>query len=170
MVHVFDVSSTDGKPLPTFHGTQGDATSLIPSLERVISGEEIQVIYDWLPFGTNGWTDGDTITVRQELNSAEKFRCLVHELAHCLLEHVGQRRGTSVRVRETEAEAVAYVVCHAFGIDSRDRSRDYIHLWDGSTETLVQSLTVIQQVAGGIIAKLQSETFHGFPAELSGTR
>jgi hypothetical protein len=35
---------------------------------------------------------------------------------------------------------------------------------------LVQSLTVIQQVAGGIIAKLQSETFHGFPAELSGTR
>ena len=158
MVHVFDVSSTDGALLPSFARTKGDATPLIPALERVISGTEIRVVYDSLPYGTNGWTDGDTITIRQELESAEKFRCLVHELAHCLLQHIGHRRGTSARVRETEAEAVAYVVCHAFGIDSRDRSRDYIHLWDGNTDTLVQSLAVIQRVAGRIIAEVDGET------------
>jgi hypothetical protein len=157
VVQVFDVSQTEGKPLPVFNRTQGNATSLIPAMERVIAGAEIRVNYEPLPFGTNGWTDGRTITVRQDLESAEKFRCLVHELAHCLLEHVSRRRGTPIRVRETEAEAVAFIVCQAFGINARERSRDYIHLWDGSAETLMQSLSAVQRVAGQIIARLEDD-------------
>jgi hypothetical protein len=169
LVRVFDVSSTEGRPLAAFHSTLGDATYLVPSLERVISDADIRVVYESLPFGTNGWTDGETISVRQELGSAEKFRCLAHELAHCLLGHVGSRRKASKLVRETEAEAVAFVVCHAVGIDSRDRSRDYIHLWDGSTDTLMQSLTVIQRVAGRIIAELRNQSGIGSNAELTTT-
>jgi hypothetical protein len=169
IVHVFDVSQTEGKPLPEFGRTQGDATRLIPAMERVITEANIRLAYESLPFGTNGWTDGSTVAVRQDLESADKFRCLVHELAHCLLDHVSRRRGTPKRVRETEAEAVACVVCHAFGINARKRSRDYIHLWDGSAETLMQSLSAVQHVAGSIISKLDTELSGADATEHVGT-
>ncbi len=61
VVQVFDVSQTEGKPLPVFNRTQGDATSLLPAMERVIGDANICVNYEPLPFGTNGWTDGDTL-------------------------------------------------------------------------------------------------------------
>jgi len=157
LVSVFDVEQTEGASLPQLNRTVGDATSLVPALERVITEGGLRLTYDSMPFGMNGWTDGSTVAIRQDLGSAEKFRCLVHEWAHCLLEHVSRRRDTSQRVRETEAEAVACVVCHAFEINARGRSRDYIHLWDGSSDTLMQSLSAVQRVAGSIITQLDSD-------------
>lgn len=154
-VPVFDVIQTEGKPLPALNRTLGDATSLLPAMERVIAEAEIELNYEVLRFGTNGWTDGRIITVRDDLQSADKFRCLVHELAHCLLGHVRRRGMTPAHVRETEAEAVAFVVCQAFGVNSRDRSSDYIQLWDGSAETLMKSLSAVQRTAGHIIARLE---------------
>ncbi len=157
MVRVFDVSQTDGKPVPEFSRTTGDATKLVPAIERVITSADIRLAYEPLRWGANGCTDGSTITVRPDLTSAEQFRVLVHELAHNQLEHLSRRKDTTKQVRETEAEAVAYVVARAFGIDARERSRDYIHLWDGDRETLVQSMSAVQRTAGGIIRKLDTE-------------
>ncbi|MFO0915951.1 MAG: ArdC-like ssDNA-binding domain-containing protein [Pirellulales bacterium] len=154
-VPVFDLQQTEGKPLPALNRTLGDATSLIPAMERVIAEADIELNYELLRLGTNGWTDGRTITVRNDLTSGDKFRCLVHELAHCLLGHLRRRGDFAAHVRETEAEAVAFVVCQAFGIDSRERSSDYIQLWDGSVETLMGSLKAVQQTAGHIIARVK---------------
>lgn len=157
VVRVFDVSQTDGSPLPEFSRTIGDAAHLIPAMERIIASEKLDLAYETLQWGANGWTDGNTITVRSDLASGEKFRVLVHELAHNQLQHFSLRQDTSKQVRETEAEAVACVVAHAFGIDALGRSSDYIHLWDGSCQTLLQSLNAIQSTAGNIIANLDEE-------------
>lgn len=58
-------------------------------------------------------------------------------------------------MRETEAEAVAYVVCQAIGLETGSAASDYIQLYDGTAETLAASLDCIQHAAADIIAALQ---------------
>ena len=57
-------------------------------------------------------------------------------------------------VRETEAEAVAYVVCRSFGLDCSTRSSDYIQMYDGNEGTLIASLERIQKTAARMIESL----------------
>ena len=57
-------------------------------------------------------------------------------------------------VRETEAEAVAYVVCRSFGLDCSTRSSDYIQMYDGNEGTLIASLERIQKTATRMIESL----------------
>jgi hypothetical protein len=63
-----------------------------------------------------------------------------HELAHELLHQGADQPPSSKAVLETEAEAVAWVVCRACGLDCSTRAADYIQLWDGDEQTLLQSL------------------------------
>jgi len=85
--------------------------------------------------------------------SHNEFSVIVHELAHELL-HRGDQRPASKTVRETEAEAVAFVVCQAIGLETGSAGSDYIQFYDGKPETLASSLDRIQQVAAGIIPRL----------------
>jgi hypothetical protein len=89
------------------------------------------------------------------LDGAEKFSVLVHELAHELLHHGAEKRLRSTKtVRETEAEATAFVVGQALGLESGTASSDYIQLYDGSEDTLLASLERIQRAANSIIEAL----------------
>jgi len=92
-------------------------------------------------------------------NATEEFVTLVHELAHCSLLHLADRRTVTTRtVRETEAEAVAFVVAKAIGLDTGTASSDYIQLYHGNASLLAESLEVIQQTSGVILAALQPPT------------
>lgn len=72
-----------------------------------------------------------------------------HELMHSEQDRrLGQ---LSTRQMEVEAEAVAFVVCTAHGIDCRDQSCDYIHLCNGDAKLLLQSMNRIQQTAAKIL-------------------
>ncbi len=55
------------------------------------------------------------------------------------------------KIRETEAEAVAFVVCQGIGLDTNSASSDYIQLYNGDKETLVKSLERIQRTAAEIL-------------------
>jgi hypothetical protein len=79
-----------------------------------------------------------------------EFTTLVHEYAHELLHHSGDRPA-SRDTRELEAEAVAFVVGAAVGLDTTDSSRDYIHLYRGDREALAESLTRVQRTASAIL-------------------
>ena len=86
-------------------------------------------------------------------SAAEEFNSLAHEVAHSLL-HFTERRGeTTKRVRETEAEAVAFVICEAIGLKAQN-SADYIQLYSGDKETLVSSLECIQRTSAEILAAI----------------
>ncbi|MEO8255712.1 MAG: ImmA/IrrE family metallo-endopeptidase [Acidobacteriota bacterium] len=96
------------------------------------------------------------ILLRDDLPPAVEFSVLVHELAHELL-HRGERRSdTSKIVRETEAEAVAFVVCHAIGLDTNTAASDYIRLYSGDKATLHASLGAVQHAATEILTALQT--------------
>lgn len=87
---------------------------------------------------------------------AEEFSTLSHELAHELM-HRGERRiETNRQIRELEAEAVAYVVTQACGLNNGTASWDYIRLYGGDEKLLSQSLALIQCTAAELINKLLS--------------
>src|SRR5438552_18272000 len=66
--------------------------------------------------------------------------------------HRGDRRTlTTKRVRETEAEAVAFVVCKAIGLQNGTASVDYSQLWHGDANLLRESLEAVQQTAAVIL-------------------
>ena len=61
---------------------------------------------------------------------------------------------TTKTVRETEAEAIAYIVSRAVGLNTGSASADYISLYHGNAEMLTESLSVIQQASSTILAAL----------------
>ncbi|HEY1577615.1 MAG TPA: DUF1738 domain-containing protein, partial [Terracidiphilus sp.] len=60
-------------------------------------------------------------------------------------------------VRETEAEAVAFVVCHALGLETGTGSADYIQLYHGDVNLLKESLEIVQRTASVILGALSPE-------------
>lgn len=164
-VHVFDVSQTDGDPLPEPAAIQGDPANKLAALEQLIVADGIRLVEEEL-VGAIGVSRKGEIALSPGLAPAERFAVLAHELAHERLHDKEARRNLSKAAKETEAEAVAFVVCTAFGLDTKTRSSDYIQLSDGNAEQLTKSLTRIQQTASEMIKQITSEANH-VPAETS---
>ena len=79
----------------------------------------------------------------------------MHELAHSDMHFEERRVDTNKRIRETEAEAVAYVVCTAIGLEPGTGSRDYIGLYGGDSKLLLESLEYVQATASRILDALE---------------
>jgi hypothetical protein len=156
VVHVFDVTQTEGQELPEFASLGGDPGDRIDKLEAIIRGKGISIEYvDSLPFDANGMSEGGKITINSNRPKSQVFSTMVHELAHELL-HWGDRRESTTKViRETEAESVAYVVCRAVGLECSTKASDYIQLWSGDEKVLMQSLELIRNVASKILTELE---------------
>lgn len=77
-------------------------------------------------------------------------------MGHELLHRSERRTATTKIVRETEAEAVAFVVGKAIGLVNDEASASYIQLYHGNASLLAESLEVIQQTASRILAALES--------------
>src|SRR5258705_11698970 len=86
-------------------------------------------------------------------SAAEEYATLAHETAHSLLHMQDRRAETTKRVLETEAEAVAFVVCEAIGLKAQN-SADYIQLYSGDKETLAESLEHVQRASSEILAAI----------------
>lgn len=158
VVYVFDVSQTEGKELPQFATVQGDPAEKRDRLKALIQSEGIGLSYSDRLGGAFGVSHKGRIEVLSGLTPAHEFSVLVHELAHELLHRDLKRRAeTDKTVRETEAEAIAYVVCQAIGLDTGSQHADYIKLYRGSVETLTASLTAIQETATRILSAVQDE-------------
>jgi hypothetical protein len=100
--------------------------------------------------GALGTSSGGRIRLLQGLSPATAFTTLVHEYAHELL-HRADDRPAARDTRELEAEAVAFIVGGAVGLNTTDASRDYIHLYHGDREALASSLDRIQRAASAIL-------------------
>ena len=98
---------------------------------------------------------GGRIALLPGQSKAETFSTLVHEAGHELLHKAERRTATTKTVRETEAEAVAFVVGKAVGLVNGSASADYIQLYKGSASLLAESLEVIQHTASVILAALE---------------
>jgi antirestriction protein ArdC len=148
---VFDLSQTEGKELPSIGRVQGDARHYGERLSRFALSLGIRLEYSRAIAPAHGISEGRKITVLPDLSSAEHAAVLTHELAHEFLHHQPRRAATSKTVRETEAEAVAYVVCQAIGLETGTAAADYIQLYRGDARVLLESLNYIRLAAGRIL-------------------
>ena len=154
IVHVFDVEQTEGEPLPEFSTVDGEPGDWLSKLEAVVRDAGIELEYAENLGGAKGRSEGGKILVLAHLPASEKFCVLAHEHGHELLHKGDRRKETSKKVRETEAEAVGFVVARAVGLDARSHASDYIQLYQGDTETLEESMHFIQQASAQIIEAL----------------
>ena len=158
IVHVFDISQTEGDDLPQLAGIAGDPGELLSSLEELIRSNGITLQDETLPPGVKGVSRKGEIAIAEGLPAAERFAVLAHELAHEWMHDEEHRKTLQKTVRETEAEAVAYVVCRSFGLDCSTRSSDYIQLYAGNEATLIASLERIQKTATRMIESLSASS------------
>jgi antirestriction protein ArdC len=154
LAYVFDVSQTDGQDLPQIGIVEGEPREYRERLGSFAHAQGISVEYSSEIAPARGTSSGGRITLLPGQSLAEEFSTLAHELAHELL-HWGDRRGsTSPRIRETEAEATAFVVCHAIGLETGSAACDYIQLWNGDAQVLTESLGQVRKAASQLLTAL----------------
>jgi hypothetical protein len=147
-VPVFDVSQTEGEPLPELEtAATGDANDLVPALRDAADelGVTVRIV------DADEWDHGDAkgvckyrslhdfqpvVEARARSNQADLAVTLIHEYAHALL-HFDIDDEPERAKREVEAEAVAYIVGRYFGLDTSG-SAFYLAAWQGDNSEVIQ--------------------------------
>jgi len=146
---VFDISQTDGEPLPDIGlpvllEGEGD-TALRMACEEMIADQGFTM--EWAPLhGPNGTTNHGTnvVKIEESLSPAQATKTTIHELAHVLL-HKGHAFDCRGRI-EVEAESVAYVVCAAAGLDTSQYSVRYVAGWSEETDDPAKAMLATAEV------------------------
>jgi antirestriction protein ArdC len=155
-VYVWDEAQTEGVPLPTLGETTGEVGAYLDRLREFVSSRGIALEYSEDIAPALGVSYGGRIALLSGQTKAEEFIALVHEASHEFLHKAERRTATTKTVRETEAEAVAFVVAKAIGLNA-STSAAYIQLYHGNAELLMESLEMVQQTASVILSAIQTE-------------
>jgi hypothetical protein len=153
-VYVFDQSDTDGTPIAELSKREGDPREYAETLKQFVIARGVQLEYSDSIRPAQGRCSADKITLLPGLPPAEEFSTLAHEVGHHLLHQTPRRAETTKRVRETEAEAVAFVVCSAVGLKTTRAASEYIFLYNGDKALLAESLDHIQQASTQIMGSI----------------
>ena len=164
VVHVFDVSQTEGRELPDIAVDEltGDVGQYHEFLDALVSVSPVPVGFESISGGAHGYYSPieKRIAVKDDLSEIQTLKTLIHEIAHAMLHDVDPsaiKEGISNLpdryTREVQAESVAYVVCQHYGLDSSEYSFGYIAGWSKGKELteLKCSLETIRNAAAEII-------------------
>jgi N-terminal domain of anti-restriction factor ArdC len=157
-VYVFDIGQTEGADLPEFDRTiTGDVGAKRDRLIAFLFALDIKLEFNERIAPALGVSYGGKIAILPGQSKAEEFTTLVHETAHELLHRAERRTFTTQTIRETEAEAVAFIVGQAVGLEMGNASSDYIQMYAGNAALLAESLEVIQRTSAVILAAVQTD-------------
>jgi len=157
-VYVFDVAQTEGADLPEFeHNISGEVGEQRDRLIDFLAQQNVTLEFNERIAPALGVSYGGKIALLSGQSKAEEFVTLVHETAHELLHKAERRTFTTPTVRETEAEAVAFIVGQAIGLEMGNASSDYIQMYNGNATLLAESLEVIQRTSALILAAIRDD-------------
>jgi type IV secretory pathway TrbD component len=162
-VYVWDEAQTEGAPLPTLGETTGEVGEYHDRLREFVSSRGIALEYSEDIAPALGISYGGRIALLPGQTKAEEFAALVHETAHEFLHKAERRTATTKTVRETEAEAVAFVVAKAIGLNA-NTSASYIQIYHGNAELLMgaeRRLFFVALISGGAIFSLMHSLLGG---------
>ena len=155
--YVFDVSQTEGAPLPDLsERVKGEVGEYRERLIDFLIAQGIELEFKESIAPALGMSYGGRIAILPGQAAAEEFSTLVHEIAHEMLHKAERRTAITKTVRETEAEAIAFVVSQTIGLDAGKSSADYIHLYHGNAALLAESLEVIQRTSALILSAIET--------------
>lgn len=157
VVYVFDISQTEGKPLPEFVVptlTGAYSKELFDKLMKLAMKHSLTVKFERpsLDPDIKGTLIGKTIVIKPDEPEAQKLKTLIHELAHYFTEHLYLIPRVDA---EVIAESVAFVVGAHFGFDTGTRSFPYVAVWAKDKKVLEQNLNSIRRVSTRMIDELE---------------
>ena len=168
LIYVFDISQVDpldgtqveSTPAPSDAGN-ADAHRHLEALKAFLVGHNVELEYKLLQPGLLGYTDGRRITCGLGQASHVEFATLAHETTHLLLHFPADRTTRpDLTTRETEAEAVTYLLCAQLGLKGTEASVEYIQSYRGTPDTLDLSLERIRATAQRLINELDAIRFN----------
>lgn len=150
VVYVFDISQTEGDPVPELDVWK--SPEYRPELHNILINYAVSLglSVDQVELGAAQGALSANKKIYLDLTAGTKT--LVHEIAHYLANHL--ERSISHKQRELEAEAIAYVVCRHFGFEGL-KSPNYLHLIGLKPEDLKASLITISTLAQQIINQIE---------------
>jgi hypothetical protein len=154
VAHVFDVSQTDGKPLPKQPNWKSPEKNLELQKKLIDFADTngIKVTIEAIAGDTQGVSMGGSIVLSPEAGT----KTLIHEIAHELLHQVEENQ-LSRAEKEMEAESVAYVVCRYFGFSNLS-CPNYLALHGLKSETFMAHFHRVSSLANKLIIMLKTET------------
>ena len=165
-VSVFDVSQTDGKPIPELE--VNELLSTVEGYEDFVQAlmniSPVPIAFEDIPGDSKGYfsTAEKRIAVQENMSESQTLKTMVHEVVHSMLhdKEVNQSMDIPVKDRNTkevEAESVAFTVCQHFGIDTSDYSFGYIAGWSSgrNMKELKSSLDTIRKTASELITGIE---------------
>jgi hypothetical protein len=150
VVYVFDVSQTEGEPLPEAPNPYNweKLPELNAALVKFAKAKGITITEEIISNGAKGSSAGGKIT----LDPSTGTITLIHEIAHEIL-HQKNRHDSSREDKEIEAETTAYIVAAALGYNA-EGSANYLALWDADSKKIAARLGNIQKAANEILTAL----------------
>ncbi|MCD8212002.1 MAG: DUF4314 domain-containing protein, partial [Oscillospiraceae bacterium] len=167
-VTVFDVSQTEGEPLPERPNVQmltDDVESFDAFMHALEKISPVPIRFDEISGTANGYYDATEkeIVIRRGMSESQTVKTAIHETVHARLHDPDNARNAGRRTeqvtREVEAESTAFLVCHHFGIDTGAYTFPYIAAWSSSVEMkeLRSSMDRICDAATEIIDDLTAQ-------------
>ena len=160
-VTVFDVSQTEGRPLPQLaHDLSGNVANYDVFMEALRRSSPVPISVEVMGGGMDGYFDLEhqDIAIRKGMSEVQTVSAVIHEMAHALLHN--RTKDTEEKTpelsrstEEVQAESISYAVCAYYGIATGDNSFGYIASWskDKTLPELRESLEVISKTADGLI-------------------
>lgn len=159
---VFDVSSTEGAPLPEIgKELQGDVAD--PDLFEAVKQSApagIAVEIGYVQGEAKGYYSPaeHEIRVREGMSEMQSLKTLIHETTHAYI-HDPERmeaEGTSFsqEEREIQAESCAYTIAAHYGLDTSEYSFPYVGSWAGDADKVMENLGVIKKYSSQIINEI----------------
>lgn len=156
-VSTFDISQTEGDPIPTLgvnelEGTVEGYKDFFEALKRACP---VPVEFEDIKSGAKGYFDPENnrIAIQSGMSEMQNVKTLIHEMTHQQLHSIDKKTGKgpekSRSQKEVEAESTAYTVCQHYGIDTSDYSFGYVAGWSEGREMpeLKASLETIRTAA-----------------------
>ena len=171
-VKVFDVSQTDGKPLPELASTlSGSVQNYEAFMEALRRSAPVPLSVEPMAANMDGYfsPDQQRIAIREGMSEVQTVSAAVHEIAHSKLHNYAKAQEEAARAgdkeppkkkdrntEEVEAESISYAVCQYYGIQTGENSFGYIATWSQGKELpeLRASLETINKAAGELIADI----------------
>lgn len=161
---VFDVSQTEGEPLPSLEVNElaGDVLIYEDFMKGLEEISPVPFLFQEIDSGAKGYYSNveKLVAIQTGMSQAQTMKTAVHEMAHAILHDrdVMEENGiTKDRMTiEVEAESVAYVVCNHFGLDTSDYSFNYVAGWSSGKEMseLRSSMDTIRLTSSQLIADI----------------
>lgn len=166
VVSVFDVSQTEGKPLPELSSDlTGSVEHYDAFMEAVKRSSPVPIDFKPIENGADGFFsyDNQSITLREGMSETQTVCAAIHEMAHATLHNYSRRNKGETDVErkdrhteEVEAESIAYAVCAYYGIETGENSFGYLASWSSDKELkeLKASLETINKTSSELITAI----------------